>query len=106
VQESDLTTVNVASYVVALSSTDCLKNGVLDSKAYGNTDVIMSVLKNTSREVVPTDIKFKGLYEYAVENELVYETVDVNTWFYCLMFVPFGLLLCAGVFVNVRRRYK
>ena len=106
VQESDLSTVNVASYVIALSSTDCLKNDVLDSRAFGNTDVIMSTLKNTSREVVPTDINLKGIYEYAVEDTTVYEQIDVNAWFYCLMISPFVLLLGTGVFVTVRRRYK
>ena len=106
VQESDLTTVTVASYVVALSSTECLKNDVLDSRAFGNTDVIMSTLKNTSREVVPTDIRLKGIYEYAVEDTTVYQQIDVNAWYYCLMLIPFGILLCAGVFINVRRRYK
>lgn len=106
VQESDLSTVNIASYVIALSSTDCLKNEVLDSKAFGNTDVLMSTLKNTSREVVPTDIRLKGIYEYAVEDVTVYEQIDINKWVYSLMFVPLGLLLCAGVFVTVRRRYK
>lgn len=106
VQESNYSTVNRASYVIALASTASLKNEILDSRAYGNTDVILSTLKNTSREVVPTDIELKGIYEYAVEDLTVYETVDTKTWYNCLMFVPFILILGVGIVVNIRRKYK
>lgn len=106
VQESNFSSVNKASYVVALASVDCLKNEVLESRSYGNADIIMSTLKNTSREVVPTNLEIKGLYVYAVEDETVYEKVDTNSYFKCLTLIPLAVFLCAGVFVNVRRKYK
>ena len=106
VQESNFSTVNQASYVVALASTSSLSNEVLDSRAYGNTDVLLSTLKNTSREVVPTDIELKGIYEYAVEDLAVYEMVDTQTYFRCLVFIPSALILLVGIVVNVRRKYK
>lgn len=106
VQESNFSSVNQASFVIALASVDCLKNDVLESRSYGNADIIMSALKNTSREVVPTDIEIKGLYVYAVEDLTVYEKVDTNKYFKCLTIIPFAVILCVGVFVNVRRKYK
>lgn len=106
VQESTFSSVNQASYVVALASVDCLKNDILESRSYGNADIIMSTLKNTSREVVPTNIDIKGLYVYAVEDETVYQKVDTNRYFKCLTLVPLAAALCLGVFVNVRRKYK
>ena len=106
VQESNYSSVNQASYVIALASTDSLKNDVLNSRSYGNTDIIMSTLKNTGREVVPTDLEVKGLYVYAVENEAVLESVDTGTYFKCLTLIPFSIILLTGIVVTIRRKYK
>ena len=106
VQESNYSSVNQASYVIALASTDSLKNDVLNSRSYGNADIIMSTLKNTGREVIPTDLEIKGLYVYEVENQTVYESVDTATYFKCLTLIPFAVILLAGIVVTVRRKYK
>ena len=106
VQETNYSSVNQASFVVTLASVDCIKNDILESRSYGNADIIMSTLKNTSREVVPTNIDIKGLYVYAVEDETVYEKVDVNKYFKCLTWIPLAVTICVGVFVTVRRKYK
>lgn len=106
VQEDNFTTVNQASYVLALSSTDFLKNEVLDSTAYGNTDVVLSALRNTSSEVIPTNVDLKAYYEYTVEDEFAYRSVEPSVWVYALWIAPALVSLVAGVVINVLRKYK
>lgn len=106
VQEDNFTTVNQASYVIALASTEFLTNEMLDSTAYGNTDVILSALRNTSSEVVPTDIDLKAYYEYTVESNAAYTTVKTKAWSICLMAIPAALSLVVCIIVCVRRKYK
>ena len=106
VQESNYTSVNQASYVLALASTDFVKNDVLTSSAYGNTDVILSTLRNTSAEIVPADVELKAFYIYDVQDEAVYAHSRADVWFICLVAVPAVAALGVGTVINVRRRYK
>ena len=106
VQEDNFTTINRASYVISLASTDFLKNELLESKAYGNTDVITSVLRTTGNEVVPTDIDLKAFYNYNVTDSFAYRAVKPDVWSVWLMATPAALALIVGVVVNIRRRYK
>ena len=106
VQESNYTSVNQASYVIALASTDFVRNDVLTSSAYGNTDVILSALRNTSTEVVPTNVELKAFYIYDITDEDVYARSGVEVWFICLVAVPAAVALVVGTVINVRRRYK
>lgn len=106
VQEDNFTTVNQASYVICLSSTEFLTNEMLDSTAYGNTDVILSALRNTGSEVVPTDIDLKAFYEYSVESNAAYVQVNVGAWSICLWAIPAAIALIFGTVVCVRRKYK
>jgi hypothetical protein len=106
VQEDNFTTVNRASYVLALASTDFVKNELLESKAYGNTDVITSALRNTGNEVIPTDVELKAFYNYSVEDTFAYRSVNVGAWSICLVAVPAVLALVVGVVINVRRKFR
>ena len=106
VQVNNYSSVDFASYVIALSSTDFLKNDVLNSTAYGNTDVILSTLKNTSHEVVPTSVEIKGLYKYSVEDEFAYKSVNTTAWIASLSLIPFVLVLGTGSVICIRRKYK
>ena len=106
VQEDNFTTVNRASYVIALASTDFLVNEMLESRAYGNTDVITSTLRNTGNEVVPTDIDLKAFYEYGVEDSFAYRGVKPDVWSIWLIATPAAIALIVGVVVNIRRKYR
>jgi len=106
IQDGNFSSINKASYVLALASTDFLTNEVLDSTAYGNTDVILSVLRNTGNTVVPSDTPIKGFYEYEISDEAAYLSVNPDAWFKCLVWIPMSLVFVAGIIITVRRKYK
>ncbi len=106
VQEDNYTSVNRGSYVVALASTEFLKNEILDSTAYGNTDVVLSALRNTGNEVVPTNIPLKSFYEYGIENEKAYLLSKPEVWFWCLILIPPIAATVTGTVITVRRKYR
>ena len=106
VQEDNFAAVDKASYVLALSSTDFLKNDILDSTAYGNTDVILSALRNTGSEIVPTNIPFKTFYEYGVEDTAAYESTNPLVWFWCLVAIPPVIATLTGTVITVIRKYR
>ena len=106
IQEDNLTTINKASYVIALSSTDFLSNEILDSTAYGNTDVVLSTLRYTGNEVIPANVDLKALYVYDMVDNIAYTSNNVNTWVKCLTIIPAVLAFGIGIVVNIRRKYR
>lgn len=107
-QETDYTSMDRASYVFALSSTDFAKNDVLDSSAYGNADILLSALRSAGAEPVGANIKLKAFYVYDMDapmTEAQY-TAQMNTWFICLSAIPAAVALISGVFVVIKRRVK
>ncbi|MBQ3013443.1 MAG: Gldg family protein [Clostridia bacterium] len=105
-QETNLTSVTKSSYVLALASTDFLTNEVLDSKSYGNTDVLLSALRNTGNETVATNLSLKGIYVYDVKDEAAYKDSNTSAWLYCLVLIPPILIFSAGVVITIRRKYR
>lgn len=108
IQETNYTTVDKSSYVLALSSTDFLTNDMLSSAAYGNCDVILSALRQSGAEAVPANIQLKSFYVYdmdAVSNEEEFVS-QRNTWMICLTVVPTVIALAVGTVVVVRRKLK
>ncbi len=106
VQESNLTSVNQASYVLSLASTSFLSNEVLSSTSYGNTDVVLSALRNTSRAVVPTNIDLKAFYVYEIADDAAFKSQNTEAWTSALAIIPAVLSLAVGIFVTVRRKYR
>ena len=105
------TTVSENSYVCAFGSTAFADNELLLSNAYGNTDVLLQVLRTVGREVVGVGLKFEPMYEAKISQtdstgEVYYYTEAGNA----VRTVVFALLpaLTAtglGVWVLVRRRF-
>ncbi len=106
VQEGDYSSVNKASYVLALASTDFLGNELLTSTAYGNADVVLSALRNTSAEIVPTDVEIKVFYIYGIEDNAAYAQVGVQGWLLGLCIAPSVVLAVVGAVVIIRRKYR
>jgi hypothetical protein len=110
VQEDNYTTIDRPSYVLALSSTDFVSNAVLESAAYGNTDVILSVLRNSGNEIIPVNIPLKAFYDYGVAEDAAgnaaYESNNPSVWFWCLTLIPPAISLVLGATVLIRRKYK
>ena len=106
VQEDNYTTIDQPTYVISLASTEFLTNDVLDSTAYGNTDVVLSVLRNTGNEIVPVNVPLKAFYEYNVQSNAAYVKSNPEVWFWCLVAIPPVAALVTGTVITVRRKYK
>ena len=106
VQDGNFSSVNQASYVIALASTDFLTNDVLESTAYGNTDVILSVLRNTGSVALPADIELKAFYIYDMEDNKAYTQAKPDLWFKCLVLIPVITIFVVGGVVIIKRKYK
>ena len=106
VQEDNYTTIDRPTYVLALSSTDFVKNEVLNSTAYGNTDVILSTLRNSGSETVPANVDLKAFYEYGIEDTNAYIASNPTVWFWCLLLIPTAAVTVTGIVITVRRKYK
>lgn len=106
VQDGNFSSINQASYVLALASTDFLRNDVLDSTAYGNTDVLLSTLRNTGNEVLPADVALKAFYVYDISDTKAFESVKPDIWVKCLTLIPAPIIFVAGIVISIKRRYK
>ncbi len=106
IQEGNYASVNDATYMLALASTDFLKNDVLDSSAYGNTDVLLSVLRSTSKEVIPLNFEFKPFYIYEMDENII--VLDPKNIVVCMIPGIITVLAAAvcGVAVSIRRKYR
>ena len=99
------TSVNDASYVCAVGSTEFASNAVLNSNAYGNTDLLLEVLRLIGREIEPVGIKFKPMYSSAATEQYVLEEQPAKK---TAVLVALPLVACAlsGIVVLVRRKTR
>lgn len=108
VQETNYTTIDQSSYVLALSSVDFLSNEILDSSAYGNTDVILSALRQAGSEAVPANLRMKAFYIYTIEHPDGDEAMqsEAYVWLICLSVIPAIISAAVCVVVVIRRRTR
>ena len=110
------TTVNQPSFVCAVGSTDFAKNALLGSTSYGNTDVLLSVLRYIGKEVNPVGLSFLELYDSQIDTNQHMQTdsttgaTSINpgilTATVILTVLPALTMTIAGVVVLVRRKTR
>ncbi len=105
IQEDSYNSVNNASYVLAAASTDFFKNDALNSKSYGNTDILLSALRHTSREIVPVNIDIKPFYIYDIQGGLLTQK-QATTYMLIMAIIPPALILGVGAVVCIKRKNK
>ncbi len=103
VQESNYTTVNEASYVVACGSTEFASEAFLQSNAYGNTDLLLSVCRSIGREPVPVGLGFKAFADFTIDTVTSKEATQYTV---VLTVVPVLVATVAGIVVLVRRKHR
>ncbi len=91
------------SYVLACGSTDFLSSTLLLSNTYGNTDLMLSALRATGRELVPVGLKLKPFASTDIET---LTTARANRYTIGLIVAPTLITAIAGVYVLVRRKYR
>ncbi|MBR7098180.1 MAG: Gldg family protein, partial [Clostridia bacterium] len=106
------TTVNDASYVCAVGSTEFASNRILGSNAYGNTDLLLETLRAIGKEVEPVGMDFKPLYEdemtqaSASTGEEYYTEKGNTAWTVVLTLIPAVFFAVTGIVLMVRRRVR
>ena len=104
VQEDSFNMANLSSYVLGLSSTEFLKNEFLESKAYGNADVLLAALRATSTETVPVNLEFKVFYDAEID-DMLFATTKTTPTVVALCVIPVTLCLIVGAVVCIKRKF-
>ena len=105
IQEDNYNMVDDASYVFAVASTDFFKNDSLLSDAYGNTDILLSAFRQTSREVIPVNLNFKAYYVYDIDTNVL-ATKNVITPVNILAIVPTLCVFVVGAVIMIKRKHR
>ena len=110
------TTVNQPSFVCAVGSTEFVKNELLGSTSYGNTDALLSVLRYVGREVNPVGLSFLALYDMQIDDAQYMQTDSTTgvtsiapgiiTTTVVLAVLPALTMTVAGVVVLVKRKTR
>ena len=99
------TTVRTASYVCAVGSVRAVSNEMLQSSTYGNTDLMLSVLRELGEEIEPVGLDFKVMHQDAINADL-FATVNTTAWTIVLVVLPMLGFTIAGVVILVRRKTR
>ena len=102
--------VNDTSHVCAIGSTMFASNALLGSNAYGNTDLLLSILRVVGREIVPVGLDLKPMYTA----ELEYQSTEAETAsqaanparIVTMVLVPMLGCLIIGTIVLFKRRVR
>lgn len=99
------TQVQKSSYVCAIASTDFASNAVLNSGSYGNTDALLSILREVGQEIEPVGLSYKVM-DNPTMDPIYYTDSEGTIWTIVLTVLP--VLLCAvvGTVVLVKRRAR
>ncbi len=99
------TQVQKSSYVCAVASTDFACNAVLNSGSYGNTDVLLAILREVGQEIEPVGLSYKVMDNPTMDPSY-YTDSEGTIWTIVLTVLP--VLLCAvvGTVVLVKRRAR
>ena len=103
------TTVSHNSYVLACASTDFICEELLTSNAYGNTDMLSSVLRALGNDNMAARIEqyLKPFAKTTVDTTVVTVSDAVKARTTTLLaLIPAVLLFGAGIYVMTKRRYS
>lgn len=92
-----------SSYVLACGSTDFAIEALLDSNAYGNSEVLLKALVSMGKEAVPTSLTFIPFADLTIDT---LTTERANRYTAVLSILPVVICLGVGVWVLVRRKYS
>ncbi len=102
-QESNYTTIDEASYVIACGSTDFASSELLQSSSYGNTDLLLTALRAIGREPVPVGLTFKPFADYDIDTVT---TAEATQYTVVLALVPLLAASITGIVIIVRRKNR
>ncbi len=107
IMETNYLSTTEPSYVAVFGSTEFASDIILESAAYGNADVLTATLRAMGREVMPADLEFKAFKNYKVDTDVYTpdsgKTIATTV---CMILIPVTACTIAGVYVNVKRKYR
>ena len=107
VQETNYISTQEPSYFTVFSSTEFASDTILDSASYGNADVLTATLRHMGREVVPANLEFKAFKKYEVDtNAYVPDPASMLATTVSMTLLPVAICAIAGVYVNVKRKFR
>ena len=95
------------SYVAVFGSTEFASDTILDSAAYGNTDVLTATLSHLGREIMPANLEFKAFKVYTVDSEAY--TVDTGAMIATtalMTLLPITICIAVGTVIGIKRKYR
>ena len=107
VMETNYLSTQEPSYVAVFGSTEFASDTILDSAAYGNTDVLTATLSHMGREIMPADLEFKAFKIYTVDSEAY--TVNVSsmiTTTVLMTLLPITVCVAVGTVIAIKRKYR
>ncbi len=102
-QESNYTSINEASYVIACGSVDFTSSSLMQSSAYGNTDFLLTALRAIGREPVPVGLDPKPFADYEIDTVT---TAEATQYTVVLALVPLLAASVTGIVIIVRRKNR
>ena len=106
IQQDSFSSVNDASYVLALASTSFFENEYLESAAYGNADVLLSAFRKTGGEIVPVNIQaYRPLYVYETTFVTTYKT-NYPATVICFAAIPIVAAAVVGLVIGIKRKHR
>lgn len=97
------TSVEDSAYVVLCGSTDFASPKYLQSNAFGNDDLLLTVFSMSGREPVPAGLTFKEFANFKIES---ISTRAATIYTVVLTLVPLVITFAAGAIVLVRRKNR
>ena len=107
VMETNYLSTQEPSYVAVFGSTEFASDTILDSAAYGNTDVLTSTLSHMGREIMPANLEFKAFKVYTVDSEAY--TVNVSSMIATtalMTLLPITICIAVGTVIAIKRKYR
>ena len=107
IMETNYLSTQEPSYVAVFGSTEFASDTILDSAAYGNTDVLTATLSHMGREIMPADLEFTAFKIYTVDSEAY--TVNVRSMIGTTVFMtllPITLCVTIGTVIAIKRKYR
>ena len=107
IMETNYLSTQEPSYVAVFGSTEFASDTILDSAAYGNTDVLTSTLSHMGREIMPANLEFKAFKVYTVDSEAY--TVNVSSMIATtalMTLLPITICIAVGTVIAIKRKYR
>jgi len=102
-QESNYTVIDESSFVVACGSVEFLGEALIQSQAYGNSDLLLSVGRAIGQEPVPVGLTMTPFADTTIDTVTA---ADATQYIVVLALIPALTALVVGTVIIIRRRNR